>query len=47
MERVTSPKNQLPKHHDMPVKRIDNYTKEPSKAADKKSQKKGEQLRRK
>ncbi len=46
MDRVISPKNQLPKHHDMPVKRVDNYMKEPSKI-DKKSQKKGEQLRRK
>ena len=39
-----SPKSQVGKNHDFPVKRIDNYTKESK--MQKKSQKRGDQLRR-
>ena len=39
-----SPKSQISKNHDFPVKRIDNYTKESK--IEKKSQKRGDQLRR-
>lgn len=46
IEQVFSPKNQgsHSKHQDMPVKRVDNYTKESK--GDKKPLKRGEQLRR-
>jgi hypothetical protein len=48
IDQAVSPKSQAGsnKHHDMPVKRIDNYTKDLSKGGDKKSQKRGDQLRR-
>ena len=48
IEYIVSPKSQLSnhsKHHDMPVKRIDNYTKQLSRG-EKKTHKRGENLRR-
>ena len=47
VEQSISPKSYMSnKHIDMPVKRVDNYMKEPSKVSEKKSQKRGDQLRR-
>ena len=44
VEQVISPKSQMAKHHDMPVKRVDNYMN--FSKGEKKSQKKGDQLKR-